>query len=253
MDPWLIRWHIGLALEAKIDVFIMVGIKNHEANIEAIMDLAENEELNIKFCFLIELQHYDSAQEIKSWLHHSLQKYGDRLSYFKVQGLPVIFTFGSPKYSAEVWQGIVDEIRRGGQNLLLFGDTTKEDYVEVFDGLQHYSSAGWIYNNYSIPHRYEFIAERASNNSLPFGLPAVPGFNNSGVDGWGGTVFAVPRNNGATYNYTWEAILDADPHWALITSWNEWFEGSEIEPSLEYGYRYLEITEYYAAIFKEQS
>ncbi|GAH72188.1 unnamed protein product, partial [marine sediment metagenome] len=164
MDPWLIRWHIGLALEAGIDVFVMVGIKYHEANIEYMMDLAENEELGMKFCFLIECQHHYSSQEIKSWLSHSIQKYGNRSSYFKVQNLPVIFTFGSGRYSAQAWEGILDEIRKEGQNLLLFGDTTKNEYAEVFDGLQHYSSVGWIYNNYSIPHRYEFIAERAMNH-----------------------------------------------------------------------------------------
>ena len=29
--------------------------------------------------------------------------------------------------------------------------------------------------------------------------------------------------------------MAAQPDWVLITSWNEWFEGTSVEPSVEYG------------------
>ena len=38
-----------------------------------------------------------------------------------------------------------------------------------------------------------------------------------------------------------EAITAA-PDWVLITSWNEWHEGSELEASVEYGSRILDST-----------
>ena len=39
-----------------------------------------------------------------------------------------------------------------------------------------------------------------------------------------------------------EAALSVDPAWVLVSSWNEWHEGSEIEPSVEHGRRYLDAT-----------
>jgi hypothetical protein len=39
----------------------------------------------------------------------------------------------------------------------------------------------------------------------------------------------------------------------LVTSWNEWFEGSEIEPSADFGEQYLQITAEMAARFKSRS
>jgi hypothetical protein len=43
--------------------------------------------------------------------------------------------------------------------------------------------------------------------------------------------------------------LKAKPDWIMISSWNEWPEATEIEPSLELGNRYLEITAEYARPF----
>ncbi|MFN3422855.1 MAG: hypothetical protein ACK40X_14170 [Armatimonadota bacterium] len=49
----------------------------------------------------------------------------------------------------------------------------------------------------------------------------------------------------------WEAAIEANPDWVLITSWNEWHEGSEIEPSVENGDRELKTTAKYALRFKQ--
>jgi glycoprotein endo-alpha-1,2-mannosidase len=35
----------------------------------------------------------------------------------------------------------------------------------------------------------------------------------------------------------------------LITSWNEWYEGSELEPSVQYGEKILKETTAYAQKF----
>jgi hypothetical protein len=40
------------------------------------------------------------------------------------------------------------------------------------------------------------------------------------------------------------------PQWILVTSFNEWHEGSEIEPSVEFGRTYLEITAEEAAAWR---
>ncbi|MGB9606302.1 MAG: glycoside hydrolase family 99-like domain-containing protein, partial [Bryobacteraceae bacterium] len=57
------------------------------------------------------------------------------------------------------------------------------------------------------------------------------------------------RHNGETYRILWEEAIAAGPDWVLITSWNEWHEGSEIEPSREYGDRALEQTKVFARRF----
>jgi len=47
-----------------------------------------------------------------------------------------------------------------------------------------------------------------------------------------------------------KAVFRSGCKWALICTWNEWHEGSEIEPSLEYGYQYINLTTHHTSKFK---
>jgi len=52
------------------------------------------------------------------------------------------------------------------------------------------------------------------------------------------------------YQDLWQKAIAAQPDWILITSFNEWHEGSEIEPSKENGRLCVEITKEWVKRFK---
>jgi hypothetical protein len=56
--------------------------------------------------------------------------------------------------------------------------------------------------------------------------------------------------NGETYAGTWEAALASPAEWVVVTSWNEWFEGTAVEPGTSAGDLALRQTERYASMFK---
>jgi hypothetical protein len=56
---------------------------------------------------------------------------------------------------------------------------------------------------------------------------------------------------GERYLASWEAALAAQPDWIMITSWNEWFEGTSVEPSIGHGDLALRQTAEQAARFAE--
>ncbi|MCL4394129.1 MAG: SH3 domain-containing protein, partial [Chloroflexi bacterium] len=58
------------------------------------------------------------------------------------------------------------------------------------------------------------------------------------------------RRGGDFYRETWNAAFSTYPDWIIITSWNEWVEGTMIEPSVSYGNLYLDITRQFAGQFK---
>ena len=52
------------------------------------------------------------------------------------------------------------------------------------------------------------------------------------------------------YNWTWEQVMKNKADYVLVATWNEFFEGSAIEPTKEYGSFYLEATKQWVEKFK---
>ncbi|MCL2600505.1 MAG: hypothetical protein FWD88_04930 [Treponema sp.] len=48
-------------------------------------------------------------------------------------------------------------------------------------------------------------------------------------------------NDGGTFELTWNMAMDFDPHVIQIATWNDYGEGTIIEPTMERGYRELEF------------
>lgn len=254
-DPELMRQHIKWALEAGINVFIIdwwgdhFGTQYTDISMEMMMDLNEEENLGMKFCILVDGRGGTNLEWTVRRLEYAITKYGGRSSYLKLQGFPVFFFYATKNiHTLEDWKSIVDRVRLDGYHALFFCDSFSEEYAEVFDGFQNYSPFFRnLVNNYNI---YNFIADLARQYNLTCGLAAIPGFDNTMVFQPGET---LARDAGSIYNATWEAIFSSGCNWALVCSWNEWHEGTEIEPSLEYGDYYLELTRYFSYHFKQGS
>lgn len=84
-------------------------------------------------------------------------------------------------------------------------------------------------------------------------------------DNWTAESGAVGRRNGDTFREQWQMAIDLDPEIVLVQSFNEWISeewptkaaeefdaeySNDIEPSIELGYLYLNITKENAAIYK---
>jgi len=62
--------------------------------------------------------------------------------------------------------------------------------------------------------------------------------------------FARDRGDGAYYARTWEAVLPTAPDVILVHSFNEWVEGSYIEPSNRFADRYVQLTAQWVAQYQ---
>ncbi|MGH7980867.1 MAG: glycoside hydrolase family 99-like domain-containing protein, partial [Limisphaerales bacterium] len=93
---------------------------------------------------------------------------------------------------------------------------------------------------------YERAVKIARDHGRISCLDVIPGYDDTKVRHPG---LAVNRLDGQVYRILWEQAIKANPDWVLITSWNEWHEGSEIEPSYEFGNKYLRLTARYSRRF----
>jgi hypothetical protein len=65
------------------------------------------------------------------------------------------------------------------------------------------------------------------------------------------TPHRLDRTDGAVYQATFEAALASNPDWLIVSSFNEWVEGSYIEPSEFYGDKYLQMTRELVSQFQQ--
>ncbi len=67
-----------------------------------------------------------------------------------------------------------------------------------------------------------------------------PGYEDTGVRPWNGKT-TRRRDAGRYYGDAWRAALRSRPHLVSVTSFNEWHEGTQIEPAVPFqrpGLRY---------------
>jgi|GEM_PF-6847174 len=124
--------------------------------------------------------------------------------------------------------------QRDGRPFALFLDSTAA--APAFDGFASYSS---------------FLSGRGClvSDRRPLLLTVGCGYDDRKIRYPGSF---TDRQNGALYRQQWESALAQDPDIVFINTWSEWAEGTIIAPTVEFGYRYLELTLTYALILQEQ-
>jgi hypothetical protein len=146
------------------------------------------------------------------------------------------------------WKTVVNELREKGFNPYVIMDFTGyygkiEDFVDYFlnfsDGMHMYSP---IDINISRPlSNIFYVYNQASNathsKNKTFVATVMPGYKDTNRP-----EYVVDRQNGTFYALIWSIAKTCYPDGYAITSFNEWHEGTEVEPSLEYGYQYIDLT-----------
>jgi hypothetical protein len=179
---------------------------------------------------------------------------GDEPAWLRVEGAPVVLVYGAHRLGRDAWEYVVRRLAAGPRRPFLVVDAPsaawlarQPAWLHRFDGLHIYTPIGPLARGRDLDTVYRDLAAAARAAGRPFMAAVSPGFDDR-VIRQPGTL--VPRGAGATYAATWRSALAVDPAWVLVSSWNEWHEGSEIEESREHGRAYLDATREWAARFR---
>lgn len=114
------------------------------------------------------------------------------------------------------------------------------DYLfDLFDGVHIYFQGEIPLTILDILNRSNAL--KAAVKEVNFAATVNPGFDNTPwYEEWNYNHLVIDRQEGDFYRRLWEAAVTSDPDWILLTSFNEWHEGTEVEPSEEYGDLYLQ-------------
>jgi len=198
-----------------------------------------------------------ALQAIHDDLVYAIKRFGSSSAYLRFGGKPVIFSFADFALKPSEWSTILGALANEGLSAYYVSMNAVLKSYPPFQGF-----FPWIDANAIIRHETDsvsFINDWADQfrsfsmyHQITWGLAVWPGFDDSPVNGWCGGSRVIGRNNGLLYNQTWTAAIRNGPQWVHVVTFNDWNEGTIVEPSLEFGYQYLYATAYFAARFKSQ-
>ncbi|MBN2256380.1 MAG: hypothetical protein JW704_00880 [Anaerolineaceae bacterium] len=242
-DPAVVAQHMAWLRQAGVGVIVLSwwgrGCRE-EKPVPLILQMAQH--YGIKVTFHIEPYDGRSASGLVGDIEYLYEWYGSDPAFFHStatsrynpgnQPKPMFFVWNigfadnnSSPVGAEYWQAAMDAIHALPQGGLIIANTQEGGWITGghFDGLYNYATlqldeSGVFSWAASLPPDALYIPS------------VIPGFSAVRI-GYPSTDF-VPRLDGVTYADQWNAALGTavEPAMVSITSFNEWHEGSIIEP-----------------------
>jgi hypothetical protein len=180
------------------------------------------------------------------WLTQLLQRRTSPAFLRAADGRPVVFVYGMSQLSARSWRMITDNLRSvAGGPVHLVGDSLGWDYLPFEYGVHRYdvveSSAKltrWSKTTALLARAWTVVDPSIAPRL--FVGTVSPGFDDTRLRGDRHPV--VERGDGTRYDRTWDAARAGRPDWIVVTSWNEWYEDTQIEPGVDTGRTALDQT-----------
>jgi len=245
-DPETVRRHIHEAQSAGIDGFIAswwgpYGFEDRAFS--TLIDVAEEED----FLVTIYYEDAETPTEMVTDLAYFLNRHTDSPALLYADGRPVIFFYVrvTQKFTIAQWQSVFARLGDRGRSIFAVADGLDGEFLTAFDGIHIYNPVGIGATQAASQYMSASVLARAQDRL--FAATIIPGYDEAYKNP---NLTYLDREDGDTYREYWALARASAPHWILITSYNEWHEGSEIEPSIEFGTTYLEITAEQAAAWK---
>lgn len=249
-DETAIRTHSKQISSAGIGVLVVSWFfpSEHDDNGESLdklfpLLLKITGEKHLKIAFHLEPYQGRSVTTIKRDLEYISNTYGTHPALYRINKLPVYYVYDSYQIVPEEWaklfvcDGNTACIRNTNLDGVFFGLAVEEGHLEHlkrggFDGIYTYFAVdGFSYG--STMQNWARISQFAAGSKLLLSISVGPGYDDEAVRPWNGAN-TRSRNYGDYYDDEWKVALAAKPSFISITSFNEWHEGTQIEPAIPF-------------------
>lgn len=266
-DPKVIQSQVDAAKSAGIDGFIYAtgDLRDPKLmqNFDTLLDIAQKSDFSVIafYDLLLIDDQADVMQRVLATLEGLFQKEFKHPAYVRLNGKPVVQVFANGKIPVEGWRDIFATLKAEGDEAVTIGEAVYGlDYLNVFDGLYYYR----VDDQVDVAQADRYLADvntyagllaarpngRLSVATVQTGYDNTPLTLDSASPFYGKQPTLKDRAGGDYYRSTWEAAIASNPDWIFITTWNEYQENTQIEPSQKYGDEYLRITKEYVQRWK---
>jgi glycoprotein endo-alpha-1,2-mannosidase len=144
------------------------------------------------------------------------------LEYLRGYGISTFYIYQPFDLPVADWAAAKDALHTGGAILYAQTDLAGAAKAAGFDGVYTYDILTYGANTFAL------LCSEAHRLGLACAPSVGPGYDaRRGI----GDPRIKPRRNGETYDTMWHAAINAHADDVTITSFNEWHEGTQIEPA----------------------
>ncbi|HLH74548.1 MAG TPA: alpha-mannosidase [Chloroflexota bacterium] len=237
--------HMRWLFQANVDVLIVSwwGQASYEDSVVGGI-LSKAAQYGLRVCFQIEPYDGRTAASIIDDIAYLYSQYGHHPAFYRTtrptlngpsrdpRGMFFVYTPTDPSLAAAI------KTMRGTPNDAII--LVRTDDSKMYSDADVRTQIGWtgadgMYN-------YGFYGANTTYNvPLPWSpdylliYAVCPGFDNARASGVTNPVI-ISRNAGAAYDTTWIQLTSQRPEGVAIVSFNEWHEGTQIEPAVPYQY-----------------
>lgn len=237
----IMRQHVKWAKAAGIKGFIVSWKSTDKLNqrLEQLIQVANEE--NFKLVIIYQgLDFYRKPlpiEQVDADLSYFMDHYADQQP-FDLYEKPLVIWSGTWEFSREQVESVV--FGKRDHLLILASERNVDGYsrlADLVDGNAYYWSSVNPDTFPGYPEKLKAMGEAVHANGGLWIAPAAPGFDARLI---GGTT-VVDRKDGETLQIQFNMALQSSPDAIGLISWNEFSENSHIEPSENYGDRYLKV------------
>jgi Glycosyl hydrolase family 99 len=251
-DPNAIARQVDQARGAGIDGFVASwygpdgGVNNQtQSNFLQLLNIAGGRGFHAAVDFETYSPFFGDAGAVVNALKYAIGTLGANPAYLRYNGKPVIFFWANNRFSPDQWANIRAQADPNHNSIWIAEGVTTQ-WLSVFDGLHLYNVA-WSNDFAATASKF---AKASRDLGKVWVATAMPGWDDTRVPGRGGA-YAKDRAGGQFYRNSFAGAAASNPDMLIITSFNEWMEGSQIEPSTSYGNLYLDLTRQFTGAYKQ--
>lgn len=209
-----------------------------DRTIPLLMDIAAKYKL--KVCFHHEPYTGRDPLSVRDDISYVIRSYGNHSAFFRLDGKPLFFVYDSYLTKATAWAEILTPTGKHSIRgtdidavmISLYLDKKDERLILSggFDGAYTYfASNGFTFGSTSS--QWGKIAKWAREKHKMF-IPSVgPGYDDTRIRPWNAKN-KKDRQEGNYYDTMWKDAVAQNPSLVTITSFNEWHEGTQLEPAI---------------------